>query len=281
MNRHLAIGNLWQPVATLLLACTLNISATTAQPLSPHASSPATSRSSAAGSSLTVVGTAQSASLEAHNVPIDKLLPALARAFGFSLQYPIPRDTLISISLHNASLEQILARALRHHGFAFAPAGETMSVTRGQLSGKLWVWSGPPRNTAVASQPPERAEPVASHAHAADNFFHPDASMRMDAIERLAQAPAATALPYLVQAMSDPNLHVRKAALEVAARLRSENASGLLIDALHDADAKVRELAADLLGGMSDAGAEAALAQARRDPAPAVRAAARGHLSLP
>ncbi len=274
MNAPPATIRLPRPVATLLLACALHIGCAEAEPISPAA---VALRMLPDGPSITLAGNLQSASVKAHNVSIDELLPALAQTFGFSLQYPIPHGAQISIALHDMPLDQILARILRNHGFAFAPHGRLGGAVPAPSSGKLWVWIEPGQGVAVRSPATAHRKSPTDLAHAGDGFGHPTPSVRMDALERLAQAPSATALAYLTQALADPNVYVRKTALEVAAGWHNEGATRLIVNGLNDKDAKVRELAAELLGEVPGPAADAGLAQARLDPAPAVRAAATEH----
>lgn len=134
-------------------------------------------------------------------------------------------------------------------------------------------------NVGMGATRPAAAEALVDWGDAAvpyllDALRDPEREVRIWAVWCLKQIPGSLATPPLLEARTDTDSGVRRQAVDALAHREGSNVTAALCAALKDPLAEVRQRAAELLGERNDFSAATALCDALRDGSTGVRTAA-------
>ncbi len=245
----------------------------------------------------------------AHDVPLGRLLQAVADEVGFELAGETTLDTPVTARFRRQPLIPALRTLLgRHRHAVVSRLAADPTAAAGDRIAQLYLFPAPPRPLSRIEQlmarrvrPPDPPPtPVTTREHGVwrwqelvegDDTEHRaeaalawlrerDPAVRVAAVRALARWRDDAAVPFLELALRDPAMRVQVEAILALRRLGGERAARGLTGAIHDRDRRVRRLAVEALGALGgQAAAELLRYVGAVDRDQALRVTARRRLS--
>jgi len=206
---------------------------------------------------------------------VEELVEEVARQSGLHIVWYGTISDRITLDFQRLTLDQALARILRHHSFALASA----------RPGKLWIipkgakGSGP---QAAAANERERQDFLAEESTDLTLLIaalrSEDSWEREEAVEALGEMGGPQSAQFLGVALKDEDEYVRQAAVAALAQIGGDQAAQVLAVALEDENEWFREEAVEALGEIGGNSAIRLLEQTLSDEYEGVRDSAEAWL---
>ena len=219
--------------------------------------------------------------VKVHDASVEELVEEIARQSGLNIVWYGTISERITLDFKQLSLDQALARILRHHSFAlaFSRAGEGPSNSA--RPSKLWIIpqgaKGSPPQATVANDPVEEnflQEEFTDITLLIAALRSEDSWEREEAVEVLGEIGGPESAQFLSLALKDEDEDVRQAAIAALANIGGDQAAQVLAVALEDEDEWFREEAVEALGEIGGDSAIRLLERALSDEYEGIREAA-------
>ncbi len=193
--------------------------------------------------------------VKVHDASVEELVEEVARQSGLNIVWYGTISERISLDFQGLSLDQALARILRHHSFAlaFSQAGEGPS--NAARPRKLWIipkgaeGSGPQAAAANESEQEDFLQEESTDITLLIAALRSEDSWeREEAVEALGEIGGPESARFLSLALGDEDEDVREAAIAALTNIGGDEAAQALGLALEDEDEWFREEAVEALG---------------------------------